>query len=229
MTYLVSKPFTYDGDVIREKNAIEGLSDGNIYIVCERTDQFVDAMTNAKNHLFTAMDNTQLFNRYDLKVIEDISQYTNAGKLFDAVMEHANVIIPLTTPNVTEKQYLVNRVKYNEVDLYLPSMILKAENISKTSIEEALMNLAMFEPNACSKLLNSIHPNDEDAKGVRSSIESYIGGPLLSMAKCAMPMAPIAGMLTGAVGIITYQQSREIFGRFVDNCATLRKAEKILC
>ena len=119
-------------------------------------------MTNAKNHLFTAMDNTQLFNRYDLKVIEDISQYTKAGKLFDAVMEHANVIIPLTTPNVTEKQYLVNRVKYNEVDLYLPSMILKAENISKTSIEEALMNLAMFEPNACSKLLNSIHPNDED-------------------------------------------------------------------
>ena len=95
MTYLVSKPFTYDGDVIREKNAIEGLSDGNIYIVCERTDQFVDAMTNAKNHLFTAMDNTHLFNRYDLKVIEDISQYTKAGKLFDAVMEHANVIIPL--------------------------------------------------------------------------------------------------------------------------------------
>ena len=226
MTYLVSKPFTYDGDVIREKNAIEGLSDGNIYIVCERTDQFVDAMTNAKNHLFTAMDNTQLFNRYDLKVIEDISQYTKAGKLFDAVMEHANVIIPLTTPNVTEKQYLVNRVKYNEVDLYLPSMILKAENISKTSIEEALMNLAMFEPSACSKLLNSIHPNDEDAKGLRSSIESYIGGPLLSMAECAMPMAPMAGMFTGAVGTITYQQSREIFGRFVDNCATLRKAEK---
>jgi hypothetical protein len=125
-----------------------------------------------------------------------------------------------------EKQYLVNRIKYNEVDLYLPSMILKAENISKTSIEEALMNLAMFEPSACSKLLNSIHPNDEDAKGVRSSIESYIGGPLLSMAECAMPMAPMAGMFTGAVGTITYQQSREIFGRFVDNCATLRKAEK---
>ena len=223
---IVSKPFIYNGDVIREKSAIDGLSDGNIYIVCKQTDPFVDAMTNAKKHLFIAMDNSMLFNRYELKVIEDFSQYTKAGKLFDAVMENANVIIPLTTPNVMGKQYLVNRVKYNEVDLYLPSMIFKAENISKTAIEEGLMNLALFEPSACSKLLNSIYLNDEDDQGLRSTIESFIGGSLLSKDQCVMPMAPMAGMFTGALGMINYQQSREIFGRFVDNCATLRKAEK---
>lgn len=220
MKNYMPKPLFLDGEIICEEKAIDGLFDGNVYVVCNHTDMFVDAISNALAKLFSMMDNSMLFYKYDIVVIDDFSQFAESGKLFNAVKERANVIIPLCTPNISEKQYLANNIKHNEIDLYLPSMILKAENISKSAIEDALMQLAMIEPNACEKILDSILPNDENLK---STLQCYLLFPPTG----ELAVAPLAGGTSdGSIGPISYQQSREIFSRFVVNCNTLKKAEK---
>ena len=220
MENLTVKPSALGGEIIKEKNPIQGLCDGDIYVVCSYGDSFYDAMAMSLRNLIPVMRrNANLLHQYNLRAIPDFGQYASEGNLFDAVTNCANVIIPLTTPNELGKQYLVSYIRESEIDLYLPSMLLRAEDISKKAIEEALMNLAVNDATTCKNILFDIN---FDGSGV---FRGMVGMVLGALDTPIMGMAPMSGSDIGA-NIIDYQKSRDIFSRFVDNCATLRKAQK---
>lgn len=223
MTTIFSKPNSFNAEIVRENSAISGLEDGKVYVLAARTDLFVDAVKTAIKHFKNLMDNREgLIYHYDISVIENVESVITSGALHDAVQNGVNIILPISTPNVAEKQYIVAKSEAALLDMYIPSMVMQAENLTKKAIEEALINLAIQESESCSKLFGDVYLNN-----LSSEVdEDPVGGLLCSMGDFAMAMAPTRGLYEAIPADTSYKKSREIMSRFVENCKLINKTEK---
>ena len=222
MTTIFSKPNSFNAEIVRESSAISGLEDGKVYVLAARTDLFVDAVKTAIKHFKNLMDKEGLIYHYDVCVIDNIESVITSGVLYNAVRNGVNIVLPISTPNVAEKQYVVAKSEPALLDMYLPSMVMQAENLTKKSIEDALINLAVQESESCSKLFGNVYLNN-----LSSEIDDDpIGGILYSMGDFAMAMAPTRGLYEAIPADTSYKKSREIMSRFVENCKLINKTEK---
>ena len=223
MTTIFSKPNSFNAEIVRENSAISGLEDGKVYVLAARTDLFVDAVKTAIKHFKNLMDNREgLIYHYDISVIENVESVITSGALHDAVRNGVNIILPISTPNIAEKQYIVAKSEAALLDMYIPSMVMQAENLTKKAIEEALINLAIQESESCSKLFGNVYLNN-----LSSEVdEDPVGGLLCSMGDFAMAMAPTRGLYEAIPADTSYKKSREIMSRFVENCKLINKTEK---
>ena len=223
MTTIFSKPNSFNAEVVRENSAISGLEDGKVYVLAARTDLFIDAVKTAIKHFKNLMDNREgLIYHYDISVIENVESVITLGALHDAVRNGVNIILPISTPNIAEKQYIVAKSEAALLDMYIPSMVMQAENLTKKAIEEALINLAIQESESCSKLFGNVYLNN-----LSSEVdEDPVGGLLCSMGDFAMAMAPTRGLYEAIPADTSYKKSREIMSRFVENCKLINKTEK---
>lgn len=223
MTTIFSKPNSFNAEIVRENSAISGLEDGKVYVLAARTDLFVDAVKTAIKHFKNLMDNREgLIYHYDISVIENVESVITSGALHDAVRNGVNIILPISTPNIAEKQYIVAKSEAALLDMYIPSMVMQAENLTKKAIEEALINLAIQESESCSKLFGNVYLNN-----LSSEVdEDPFGGLLCSMGDFAMAMAPTRGLYEAIPADTSYKKSREIMSRFVENCKLINKTEK---
>ena len=222
MTTIFSKPNSFNAEIVRESSAISGLEDGKVYVLAARTDLFVDAVKTAIKHFKNLMDKEGLIYHYDVCVIDNIESVITSGVLYNAVRNGVNIVLPISTPNVAEKQYVVAKSEPTLLDMYLPSMVMQAENLTKKSIEDALINLAVQESESCSKLFGDVYLNN-----LSSEIDDDpIGGILYSMGDFAMAMAPTRGLYEAIPADTSYKKSREIMSRFVENCKLINKTEK---
>ena len=223
MTTIFSQPNSFNAEIVRESAAISGLEDGKVYVLAARTDLFVDAVKTAIKHFKNLMDNREgLIYHYDISVIENVESVITSGALHDAVQNGVNIILPISTPNVVEKQYIVAKSEAALLDMYIPSMVMQAENLTKKAIEEALMNLAIQESESCSKLFGDVYLNN-----LSSEVDDDpVRGLLCSMGDFAMAMAPTRGLYEAIPADTSYKKSREIMSRFVENCKLINKTEK---
>lgn len=222
MTTIFSKPNSFNAEIVRENSAISGLEDGKVYVLAARTDLFVDAVKTAIKHFKNLMDKEGLIYHYDVCVIEDYNSVCTCGVLYDAIQKGVNIILPISTPNVVEKLYIVAKSEAALLDMYIPSMVMQAENLTKKAIEEALINLAIQESESCSKLFGNVYLNN-----LSSEVdEDPFGGLLCSMGDFAMAMAPTRGLYEAIPSDTSYKKSREILSRFVENCKLINKTEK---
>ena len=222
MTTIFSKPNRFNAEIVRESSAISGLEDGKVYVLAARTDLFVDAVKTAIKHFKNLMDKEGLIYHYDVCVIDNIESVITSGVLYNAVRNGVNIVLPISTPNVAEKQYVVAKSEPALLDMYVPSMVMQAENLTKKSIEDALINLAVQESESCSKLFGDVYLNN-----LSSEIDDDpIGGILYSMGDFAMAMAPTRGLYEAIPADTSYKKSREIMSRFVENCKLINKTEK---
>lgn len=223
MTTIFSKPNSFNAEIVRENSAISGLEDGKVYVLAARIDLFVDAVKTAIKHFKNLMDNREGFiYHYDISVIENVESVITSGALHDAVQNGVNIILPISTPNVAEKQYIVVKSEAALLDMYIPSMVMQAENLTKKAIEEALINLAIQESESCSKLFGDVYLNN-----LSSEVDDDpVRGLLCSMGDFAMAMAPTRGLYEAIPADTSYKKSREIMSRFVENCKLINKTEK---
>ena len=223
MTTIFSKPNSFNAEIVRENSAISGLEDGKVYVLAARTDLFVDAVKTAIKHFKDLMDNREgLIYHYDISVIENVESVITSGALHDAVRNGVNIILPISAPNIAEKQYIVAKSEAAFLDMYIPSMVMQAENLTMKAIEEALINLAIQESESCSKLFGNVYLNN-----LSSEVdEDPVGGLLCSMGDFAMAMAPTRGLYEAIPADTSYKKSREIMSRFVENCKLINKTEK---
>jgi hypothetical protein len=138
-----------------------------------------------------------------------------------------NLILPICTPSVIEKQYIVAKSESALLDMFIPSMVMQAENLTQKAIEEALMNLAVQESVSCNKLFGDVYPNNPSSKVE----DDFIGKILCSSRMCdfamaAMAMVPTRGLYEAIPADTSYKKSREIMSRFVENCKLINKTEK---
>ena len=224
MTTIFSKPNSFNAEIVRENSAISGLKDGKVYVLAARTDLFVDAVKTAIKHFKNLMDNREgLIYHYDISVIENAESVITSGALYDAVRNGVNIILPISTPNIAEKQYIVAKSEAALLDMYIPSMVMQAENLTKKAIEEALINLAIQESESCSKLFGNVYLNNLSSEVDDDPVRGF----LCSMGDFAMAMAPIRGLYEAIPADTSYKKSREIMSRFVENCKLINKTEKL--
>lgn len=223
MTTIFSQPNSFNAEIVRESAAISGLEDGKVYVLATRTDLFVDAVKTAIKHFKNLMDNREgLIYHYDISVIENIESVITSGVLYDAIRDGVNIILPISTPNVAEKQYIVAKSEAALLDMYIPSMVMQAENLTKKAIEDALINLAVQESESCTKLFGDVYLNN-----LSSEVDDDSVGELLcSMGDFDMAMAPTRCWYEAIPTDTSYKKSREIISRFVENCKLINKTEK---
>ena len=222
MATIFSKPNSFNAEIVCEQTAISGLEDGKVYVLAARTDMFVDAVKTATKNFKELMCKDGLIYSYDIRVLEDFKTISANGALYEAVQNGVNLILPICTPSETEKQYIVAKSESALLDMFIPSMVMQAENLTKKAIEEALMNLAVQESVSCNKLFGDVYLNN-----LSSEVEEDpIGKILCSMGDFAMAMAPTRGLYEAIPSDTSYKKSREILSRFVENCKIINKNEK---
>lgn len=222
MATIFSKPNSFNAEIVCEQTAISGLEDGKVYVLAARTDMFVDAVKTATKNFKELMCKDGLIYPYDIRVLEDFKTISANGALYEAVQNGVNLILPICTPSETEKQYIVAKSESALLDMFIPSMVMQAENLTKKAIEEALMNLAVQESVSCNKLFGDVYLNN-----LSSEVEEDpIGKILCSMGDFAMAMAPTRGLYEAIPSDTSYKKSREILSRFVENCKIINKNEK---
>ena len=222
MATIFSKPNSFNAEIVCEQTAISELEDGKVYVLAARTDMFVDAVKTATKNFKELMCKDGLIYPYDIRVLEDFKTISANGALYEAVQNGVNLILPICTPSETEKQYIVAKSESALLDMFIPSMVMQAENLTKKAIEEALMNLAVQESVSCNKLFGDVYLNN-----LSSEIDDDpIGGILYSMGDFAMAMAPTRGLYEAIPADTSYKKSREIMSRFVENCKLINKTEK---
>lgn len=222
MATIFSKPNSFNAEIVCEQTAISGLEDGKVYVLAARTDMFVDAVKTATKNFKELMCKDGLIYPYDIRVLEDLKTISANGALYEAVQNGVNLILPICTPSETEKQYIVAKSESALLDMFIPSMVMQAENLTKKAIEEALMNLAVQESVSCNKLFGDVYLNN-----LSSEVEEDpIGKILCSMGDFAMAMAPTRGLYEAIPSDTSYKKSREILSRFVENCKIINKNEK---
>lgn len=222
MATIFSKPNSFNAEIVCEQTAISELEDGKVYVLAARTDMFVDAVKTATKNFKELMCKDGLIYPYDIRVLEDFKTISANGALYEAVQNGVNLILPICTPSETEKQYIVAKSESALLDMFIPSMVMQAENLTKKAIEEALMNLAVQESVSCNKLFGDVYLNN-----LSSEVEEDpIGKILCSMGDFAMAMAPTRGLYEAIPSDTSYKKSREILSRFVENCKIINKNEK---
>lgn len=221
MTTIFSNPNSFNAEIVQESSAISGLEDGKVYVLATRSDSFADAVKTAIKNFKNLTDKDGLIYHYDVCVIEDYNSVSTSVVLYDAIQRGVNIILPITIPNILEKQYVVAKFEPALLDMFIPSMVLLAENRTKEAIENALMNLAIQESESCSRLLGEVYLNDQ----LLDLFGDLVGG-LLGGMRGAMAMAPTRGFIEAIPSYISHKKSREIMNRFVKNCKFINKAEK---
>jgi hypothetical protein len=225
MATIFSKPNSFSAEIVQESSAISGLEDGKVYVLATHTDIFVDAVKTAIKHFKNLMDKEGLIYHYDVCVIEDYNSVCTCGVLYDAIQKGVNIILPINTPNIAEKQYIVAKSEAALLDMYIPSMVMQAENLTKKAIEEALINLASQESEGFKQLCDDVKidqlifdDDNNDSLWIRilGGIGNICrGASLFSAAHCTYLVPPDT----------TYQQSREIMNRFVKNAKRVKRIE----
>lgn len=222
MATIFSKPNSFNAEIVCEQTAISGLEDGKVYVLAARTDMFVDAVKTATKNFKELMCKDGLIYPYDIRVLEDFKIISANGALYEAVQNGVNLILPICTPSETEKQYIVAKSESALLDMFIPSMVMQAENLTKKAIEEALMNLAVQESVSCNKLFGDVYLNNLSSEVEEDPIWKI----LCSMGDFAMAMAPTRGLYEAIPSDTSYKKSREILSRFVENCKIINKNEK---
>ena len=213
--------------LVDESSAVAGLEDGVIYALSAQTYvSVVSLMSGIKDNL----DLSRLAYQYDVRRWGLPSWITNGSKLSETIKEGYGLVLPISTPDKIEKVYLLARAKNDAWEGILPAVIVTAENLTKQSAMNALANLAVQEPESCKGALDDFFREwvlpQEPEQALEKNLVSLMAHKAFADTS-GMAMAPVQGPALSAEQVETsYQQTKEMLGRFVDNCITLKKLKK---
>lgn len=209
-------------EVVSEENPIVNMQDGILYVVSEQVDKmFVDELVNEVQRLKEWLDKDGLIYSYDINILNKSAEEISSGPLFDAIQNGVNVVLPICTPNVREKKYIVAELKKQYMDILIPSIMMMAENDTKESIKEALLNLAVNDPDKCEELLKE----NIDGEKVDEKSGGFWGMlfPDITLGSMAAALSPLVDYHVSKD--LSYKDTKEIIGRFVKNWNTILRLD----
>ena len=211
----------FESSVICDSSVVSGMSDGEICVVGDSAHDrdFVDELERVRN-LWADIYDERLY-EYNVQVV------ARNGILSDGLREvidsGVNMIVPLSTPNSEGRHCLAVRMLRGELAEFLPALIAEAERLSRSAIEDALMNLAVQESKTCRRLLARLRQGADDDDFAISVMSGAFADDDYDMA-----LAPADDcMMSPSLSDVSYKESRRIFSRFVRNCKLVKRAERM--
>ena len=213
-----------DIDVICDDMNNVKLSDGTIYVLNSDNGFVYEAQTAMKFWLMILerQHNGYIYD-YKISVIHDTSAWLEHGILYEAIKDGVNIVLPISTPNTEKQQYIVAKANQETAGSCITNMIVKAEKLTKSAIEEALMNLAVQEPKTCKDVFRNVCGETlfDDDEPVKSNHCKMVGLPKEKSAisfKAAYSTVPAN---------ISYKESKVIINRFVENCNLINESRNM--
>lgn len=213
--------------LVKEDKDVAGLEYGIIYMLSQ------DACDSVKAAVAQTMRNadlTEYIYKYDIRHLLSTQDLQCSKNLEKAISNGYSLILPISTPDSIEQQYLLAKADNGSWGNVLPALISTAENLTTQSLMNAMQNLAVQEPDSCRVLINQItetwkKPEKQGQPEQRSLlgkvIEGFVNGVanlLIPGAGIGMAMAPTGGAIQDQLREDSYRHSLEIMDRFVENC-----------
>lgn len=220
--------------LVKEDKAVAGLEYGIIYMLSQ------DACDSVKAAVAQTMRNadlTEYIYKYDIRHLLSTQDLQCSKNLEKAISNGYSLILPISTPDSIEQQYLLAKADNGSWENVLPALISTAENLTTQSLMNAMQNLAVQEPDSCRVLINQItetwkKPEKQGQPEQRSLLGKVIGGLVNGVANLLIPgagigmaMAPTGGAIQGQLREDSYRRSLEIMDRFVGNCNTILRLQ----
>lgn len=226
---------TLDNDhmiLVKEEKAVSGLEYGIIYMLSQ------DACDSVKAAVAQTMRNadlTEYIYKYDVRHLDSTQDLQCSKNLAKAISEGYSLILPISTPDSIERQYLLAKADNGSWESILPALISTAENLTTQSLMNAMQNLAVQEPDSCRVLIHQItetwkKPEKQPEQGgllgkVIGGLVNGVANLLIPGAGIGMAMAPTGGAIQGQLREDSYRHSLEIMDRFVENCNTILRLQ----
>ena len=201
------------GRVVTETYEVEKLQDCHLYLLPSNNNAFADKTKEVFNMLIEKMRASQLLNNYQLEILSQVLQLDNHPKLSEAIREdHSNFVMPLFTPNRSNKQYLIVRSEEKELFSHIPLMIYTSERLTKNSAVDLMIKDAL---NNTDSFINKTKNNWESIDFWKRVIVNQASG-MHSTFGMAVSKSLVKEAL-GKDGELTHQKQIELQEEFVNN------------
>lgn len=202
------------GKIVTESFEVEQLTDCHLYLLPSNTKAFANKAIEVFGMLMEKMGASQLLNDYKFDIINESLSFDNQPLLKTAINEEkANFILPLYTPDKSEKQYLIVRSEEKDLFAHIPLMIYTSERISKYSIMEQMKWYGQDNPEAMQDFIKEEVDTDAFWKRYAAASASNMMHPTFGM---AVSKAALKDKL-GIKGKITHLDKLKMMERIEEN------------
>ena len=212
------------GRLVKETYEVEQLQDCHLYIMSPNEDAIVSEANKVFEMLMEKMGSSQLLNDYRLESLSSGLKFDNHPKLMQAIKDDmSNIVMPLSTPSRSDKQYLIVRSEVQDLFTHIPLMIYTSERVSKFSVAEQMKVFAQEEPEEMQEFLRECLKND-------AFLKRYVTGSTSNMVHPTFGMAMSKSVLKSKIGIegkITHQDKLKMMENVEENFIKARRDEKL--
>lgn len=203
------------GRVVTEQYALGQLADNCIYALPsdESFAQKVQAVTKALSLL---LGKIHFVNDYDFEMLEEMPAMDNHPTLAEAILElKCNLIMPLRTPYLSEKYYLLVKANSRYLRRIIMMMIYESERITRLDMSRVLLDYAKTSPRAfCNFFERNL--TKEELEWLWAPEEDYL-------LNYSIEPSDVRFCPDYSENKITYQEKTEIIGRVVENLKEYKK------
>lgn len=205
------------GRVVTEQHALGQLADNCIYVLPTDEGLTQQVQTIAET-LSLLLGKIRFVNEYDFEVLKEMPAFDNHTILGEAVMEHkSNMIMPLNTPYLSEKLYLIVKVNKGYLKRILMMMIYESERITRLDMNKVLLNYAQQSPRAFCDFFERNLGSDQ-FEWIRIPEEVHVPDDFYeALNVCCCPLYDFSE------NNVTYQKKTEIMERLFDNIKKYKK------
>ena len=204
------------GRVVTEQYALGQLADNCIYVL--PTDEgFAQKVQAVADALSLLLGKIHFVNDYDFEMLEEMPAMDNHPVLAEAISEHkCNLIMPLRTPYLPEKYYLLVRANTRSLRRIIMMMIYESERITRLDMSRVLLDYAKNSPRAFGGFFER-NLTSEELERLWASEEDYLfdAGIESSDVVCCCP--------DFSDNKITFQEKSEIIERVFENLKEYKK------
>ncbi len=205
------------GSLVTEEQPVWMLADNCFYILPSHEGIDEKILYEFRTNLFDINSNSYL-NNYNYEVLEYVPDFNKYKNLKKAIAdENANFILPLYTPHLSQKQYLVFQSIDENLFSNLGLAIYTAEQISVKSLREALGLFAKNNVDVFCEIAKTTINTRAFLKDFITDAVSNIFNPTL----CGF--VPTQNFLPDISEAFTFRKKKKLLERMEDN---LRKYKK---
>ena len=200
--------------IVAEEYEVEQLMDCHLYLLPSNTEAIGDKASEVFGMLMKKMGTDKLVNDYKFDIINKSLSFDNQPLLKTAINEEkATFIMPLYTPDKSEKKYLVVRSEEKDLFAHIPLMIYTSERISKFSIMEQMKWYGQDNPEEMRDFIKEEVDTDAFWKRYAAASTSNMMHPTFGM---AVSKAALKDKL-GIKGKITHLDKLKMMDRIEEN------------
>lgn len=212
------------GWLVTEKYALGQFADCCLYLLPSNTQIIASKAKEIVDELFQPSKRNLYLNSYDFEVLEKMPVLDNHPQLNSAIEEEkCNFILPLNTPHLSGKQYLLLHSEEEDLFKNLALMFYTSERISKNSVKEVLRQFALFETDDFCKLFGEVVDFDKFYK-------NYFANKASSSAQLNFGMRPSMPTLRKALDIegeVTFRKKSEMLDELKETIIEYRKTKDL--